>query len=90
MRRRSSTEVQGRPGARQGSFERPERTAKRANDTGNRYSTRHMEPQDASASCLVSAHDHISGTHTANPTGRSSTPSLHHETRRAAKVHAVL
>ena len=46
------------------SFERPERTAKRANDPSNRYRTRHMEPQDASASCLVSAHDHILGTHT--------------------------
>ena len=33
----------------------------RANDTSNRYRTRHMEPQDASASCLVSAHDHILG-----------------------------
>ena len=45
------------------SFERPERTAKHANDTSNRYRTRHMEPQDASASWLVSAHDHILGTH---------------------------
>ena len=45
------------------SFERPERTAKRANDTSNRYRMRHIGSQDASASCLVSAHDHILGTH---------------------------
>ena len=44
-------------------FERPERTAKRANDTSNRYRTRHIGPQDASASCLVSAHDRILDTH---------------------------
>ena len=48
------------------SFERPERTAKRANDTSNRYRTRHIGPQDASASCLVSAHDRIFG----HPQGR--------------------
>ena len=35
------------------SFERPERTAKRANDTSNRYRIRHIEPQDVGASCLV-------------------------------------
>ena len=46
------------------SLERPERTAKRANDTSNRYRMRHIGPQDASASCLVSAPDHILGTHT--------------------------
>ena len=46
------------------SFERPERTAKRAHDTSNRHRTRHIGPQDASASCLVSAHDHILCTHT--------------------------
>ena len=45
------------------SFERPKRTAKRANDTSNRYSMRHIGPQDARASCVVSAHDHISDTH---------------------------
>ena len=45
------------------SFQRPERTAKRANDTNNRYRTRDIGPQDASASCLVSVHDHILGTH---------------------------
>ena len=45
-------------------FERPECTAKRANDTSNRYRMRHMGSQDASASCLVSAHDRILGTHT--------------------------
>ena len=46
------------------SFERPERTAKRANDTSNRYRMRHIGPQDVGASCLVNAHDHILGTHT--------------------------
>ena len=45
------------------SFERPQRTAKRVNDTNNRYRMRHIGPQDASTSCLVSAHDHILGTH---------------------------
>ena len=130
MRRRSSTEVQGRPGVRQGwvqwraircrcqrssvsgltsqparrrrgraaaiapsrarsssasagrlfsrrrtvswwrstmisrSFERPERTVKRANEARNRYRMRHIGSQDASATCLVSAYDHILGTHT--------------------------
>ena len=48
------------------SFERPERTAKRANDTSNRYRMRHIGPQDVGASCLVNAHDHILGTHRAN------------------------
>ena len=46
------------------SFECPERTAKRANEASNRYRMRDTGSQDASASCLVSAHDHISGTHT--------------------------
>ena len=46
------------------SFERPERTAKHVNDTSNPYRMQHIGPQDASASCLVSAHDHILGTHT--------------------------
>ena len=50
------------------SLERPERTAKRANDTSNRYRMRHIGPQDASASCLVSAHDRILGTHRSAPT----------------------
>ena len=45
------------------SFERPKRTAKRCDDTTNRYRTRHIGPQDASASCLVSAPDHILGPH---------------------------
>ena len=45
------------------SFERPERTAKRANDTSNRYRIRHIGPQDVGASCLVNAHDHVLGTH---------------------------
>ena len=49
------------------SLERPERTAKRANDTSNLYRTRHIGPQDASASCLVSAHAHILGTHKPPP-----------------------
>ena len=40
-----------------------ERTVKRANDTSNRYRMRHIGPQDASASCLVSRHDRILGTH---------------------------
>ena len=47
------------------SFERPERTVKRANDTSNRYRMRHIGPQDASASCLVSRRDRILGTHRA-------------------------
>ena len=34
------------------------------NDTSNRYRMRHMGSQDASASCLVNAHDHILGPHT--------------------------
>ena len=49
------------------SFERPERTAKSANDTSNRYRMRHMGSQDASASCLVSANDRILGTHKRTP-----------------------
>ena len=53
-------------------FERPERTAKRANDTSNRYRTRHIGPQDASASCLVSAHDRILDTHREPYDGRLS------------------
>ena len=138
MRRRSSTEVQGRPGVRQGwvqwraircrcqrsrvsgvtsqparrrrgsaaaiapsrarsssaragwlfsrcrtvswwrntmisrSFERPERTAKPANDTRNRYRMRHMGSQDASSSCLVSAYDRILGTYTLTQSFRVS------------------
>ena len=48
------------------SFERPERTAKRGNDASNRYRMRHIGSQDASASCLVNAHDHILGTHSAS------------------------
>ena len=47
------------------SLECPERTAERANDTSNRYRTRHMGPQDAAVSCLVSVHDRVLGTHTA-------------------------
>ena len=54
------------------SFERPERTAKRANDTSNRYRMRHIGPQDASASCLVSAHDRIVGTHSLGATMRGA------------------
>ena len=46
------------------SLECPERAAKRANDTSNRYRMRHMGPQEASASCPVSAPDRILGTHT--------------------------
>ena len=46
------------------SFERRERTAKRASEAKNRDRTRYMGSQDASASCLVSAHDRIMGTHT--------------------------
>ena len=45
------------------SFERRERTAKRASEAKNRDRTRYMGSQDASASCLVSAHDRIMGTH---------------------------
>ena len=45
------------------SFERPERTAIPANETSNRSKMRHMGSQDASASCLIRAHDTISGTH---------------------------
>ena len=45
------------------SFERPERTASRASNARNRYRMRHIGPQDASASCLVSAPDRILGTH---------------------------
>ena len=52
-------------------FERPECTAKRANDTSNRYRMRHMGSQDASASCLVSAHDRILGTHRVDMPSRS-------------------
>ena len=45
------------------SFERRERTATRASEAKNRDRTRYMGFQDASASCLVSAHDRIMGTH---------------------------
>ena len=52
------------------SFERPERTASRASNASNRYRMRHIGPQDASASCLVSAHDRILGAHTSQEPAR--------------------
>ena len=45
------------------SFERPERTAKRANDTSNRYRTRHIGPQDAAHHAWSAHTTAFSGTH---------------------------
>ena len=44
-------------------FARPERTAKRANDTSNRYRTRHIGPQDRERRTRSARHDHMSATH---------------------------
>ena len=44
-------------------FERPERTAKRANDTRNRYRTRHMGPQDRERRTCSARHDRVPATH---------------------------
>jgi hypothetical protein len=46
------------------SLERPERTARRASAAKKRYRMRSTRHEDRSASCLVSTHDRISGTHT--------------------------
>jgi site-specific recombinase XerD len=45
------------------SFERPERTARRASVAKKRYKMRYTTLEDRSTSCLVSTHDRISGTH---------------------------
>ena len=45
------------------SFECPERTAKRANDTRNRYRTRHMGPQDRECRTCSARYDRVSATH---------------------------
>jgi hypothetical protein len=45
------------------SFERPDRTARRASVAKKRYKMRYTTPEDRTTSCLVSTHDRISGTH---------------------------
>ena len=45
------------------SFECPERTAKRANDTRNRYRTRHRGPQDRECRTRSAWYDRVSTTH---------------------------
>ena len=45
------------------SFERPERTARRAGEDRNRYKIRNMRPYDRLASSQVNVHNRVSGTH---------------------------
>ena len=45
------------------SLERPERTARRANNARKRYKMRYTVPHHRAPSCLVNTHDRISGTH---------------------------
>jgi hypothetical protein len=48
------------------SFERRDRTARRASVAKKRYRMRYTTLEDRSTSCLVSTHDRISGTHRRN------------------------